>query len=164
MAPDMVQRFVVEVDSFKLLKQYLQIAMTTVLDAHEELAVKILDRTVEYFSLHLPSAVYNEKKHFPVILISGWYAPEEGKPYSYFHGYPKWTTFTTVDAAIEHIEDAFRRHREAWIKEFVFRFGDGYNEEFNRFDGSAGLGYELRNCYSFPEVLAISFVHMYYGK
>jgi len=163
MALDMVQKFVVEVGSFKLLKQYLQTAMMTVLDAHEELAVKILDRTVDHFSLHLPP-VCDEKKHFPVILIGGWYAPKEGKLNSYFGGYPKWITFTTVDAAIECIEDTFRKFGEEWAKEFISKFGDGYNEGFRPFDGSVEWGYELKDCGSFPQFLVISLVHIYYGK
>lgn len=170
MSIDMVQRFVVEVDSLELLEKYLRLAITTALESHEELAVKVVDRDEKYLGLHLPPVLSDQKKHFPIIFIGGWYLPEEGKENSYFGGYPSWKTFrfdgstSAVDAAIQYIEGLLQEHGKTWGAEFKEKFGDGYDDCFNRYDGSVELGYELRSCGCFPEWLAISIVHMYYGK
>ncbi len=174
MSIDMVQRFVVEVDSTKLLEQYLPLAMTTALNSDEELAVKVVDRNEKHLDLHLPSVFMNQSKHFPVVLIGGWYLPKAssggGEPNSYFNGYGPWTTFrfdgttSAVDAAVQHIKDLFKRYGDTWGTEFRKKFGDGYNDCFNHYDGSVGTGYELRACGCFPEWLAISLIHIYYGK
>jgi hypothetical protein len=173
MSIDMVQRFIVEVDSAKLLEQYLRLAMTTVLNSHEELAVKVVDRNEKYLSLHLPSVFMDQDKHFPVVFVGGWYlpkAPKGGGKNSYFNGYGPWATFrfdgttSAVDAAVQHIKQLFKENEKTWIAQFKQKFGDGYNDFFNHFDGSIGTGYELRACGCFPEWLAISLVHMYYGK
>jgi hypothetical protein len=167
---NMVQRLIVEVDSTKLLEQYLRVALTTVLNSREELAVKALDRSVEHFSLHLPTTLSDQNKHFPVILIGGWYSPEEGKKNSYFNGYGPWTTFSfdgkksAVDGSIEQVLGLIKVFGNSWAAEFTKKFGSGYNAGFNEYDGSVGIGYELRSCGSFPEVLALSLRHMYYGK
>ena len=167
MSIDMVQSFVVEVDSLKLLEKYLKLAMTTAL-IPEEIAVKVLDRREKYLNLHLPS-VFDEDKNFPVIFIGGWYLPE-GKDNTYFNGYGPWDIFRkkgktrAVKIAIKHIKDLLEKNREQWFKEFKEKFGDGHNDAFNHFDGSVGFGFELRACGCFPEQLAISIVHMYYGK
>ena len=170
MSIDMVQRFVVEVDSAKLLEQYLRLAMTTALNSQEELAVKVVDRNEKHLGLHLPPVLMEQDKHFPVIFIGGWYSPKEGEKNSYFGGYGPWTTFrfdgttSAVDAAVQHIKELFENHGKSWGTQFKQKFGDGYDDCFNHFDGSVELGYELRACGCFPEWLAISIVHMYYGK
>ena len=170
MSIDMVQRFVVEVDSAKLLEQYLRLAMTTALNSQEELAVKVVDRNEKHLGLHLPPVLMEQDKHFPVIFIGGWYSPKEGEKNSYFGGYGPWTTFrfdgttSAVDAAVQHIKELFEKHGKSWGTQFKQKFGDGYDDCFNHFDGSVELGYELRACGCFPEWLAISIVHMYYGK
>ena len=79
-----VQKFLVQIDSLNLLKQYLKIAITTVLDSNEELAVKIVNRKVRRLSLHLPPVLFDQKKHFPVIFISGQDLPKKEKENSYF--------------------------------------------------------------------------------
>lgn len=168
MSIDMVQKFVVEVDSVKLLKQYLRLAMATVLTSHEE--VTVVDRSEKHHGLYLPSVLMDETKHFPVILIDGWYLPKEGEKNSYFGGREPWTTFrsavatSSIDCAIEHIHELLEKQGETWRAQFEKRFGDGHHSGFNHFDGDVGLGYELRECGCFPKRLAISIVHMYYGK
>ncbi len=165
---DMVQRFVVEVDSMALLQKYLRLSMQTALQP-EEVAVKVVDRSEKYLDLHLPS-VLDENKNFPVIFIGGWYLPEKGKQNTYFNGYGPWETFhsegkkSAVDVAIKHVKTLLEKNGEQWFKEFKKKLGDGYNGGFNHFDGSIGFGFELRACGCFPEWLAISIVHMYYGK
>lgn len=162
----MVQKFVVEVNSAKLLEQYLRFAITTALKSHEEVAVKVINRKKKHLNLHLPSTLMDQTKHFPVIFIDGWYSPKKGAQNSYFNGYGPWTTFrsvgttSAVDAAIQHIKELFEKHGKVWEAQFKKRFDNG----FTPFDGSIGLGYELRACGCFPEQLAISIVNMYYGK
>lgn len=170
MSINVVQRFVVEVDSVMLLEQYLRLAIATALDSGEELAVKVVDRNEKHLGLHLPSVFMDQDKHFPVIFIGGWYLSKDGQKNSYFGGYGPWTTFcfdgttSAIDATVQHINKLFEKHGKLWDLQFEQKFGDGYNNSFNRFDGSIGLGYELRACGCFPEWLAISIVHMYYGK
>ncbi|MBU2109529.1 hypothetical protein KKB71_01035 [Patescibacteria group bacterium] len=167
---DMVQRLVVEVDSIKLLEEYLRLVMATALNSNEELAVKIVDRKEKNLILYLPPPLSNQEKHFPIILVGGWYISEEGKENSYFNGYRPWETFkseeetSAVDTAIRHIKNLIKEYWTEWSAEFKKKFGDGYNAFFNIYDGSVGLGYELRTCNCFPEQLAISIVHMYYGE
>lgn len=167
---DKVQKFLVQVDSLKLLEQYLKVAITTVLDSNEELAVKVVNRKEKYLSLHIPPAVSDQKKSFPVIFISGWYLPKNENENSYFNRYPSWQTFrsgeifSAIDSTTDCIVGLLIAHGERWGKEFKKKFGDGYNSGFNRYDGSIGLGYEIRCCDCFPEWLAISITHMYYGK
>jgi hypothetical protein len=139
--------------------------MTTTLNSHEELAVKVVNSTEGHPGLYMPSVFMDQGKHFPIIFIGGWYAPKNrGVENSYFGGYRPWTTFITVDAVIMHIKEKFEENGKIWAEQFRNKFGDGYNDGFNHFDGSVGLGFELRSCGCFPEWLAISIVHMYYGK
>ena len=163
MEQDNIQEFLVELDTFNLLERYLKLAIPTVLESTEELAVKIVNRREKYLSLHLP-AIFDQKKHFPVIFISGWLAPKDGKPNRYFNGYPKWETFKTVEDTIEYVERILKQRRKSWSYQFEKKFGDGYNDGFNRFDGSIGVGLRLQSCRSSPEWLAISLIHFYYGK
>ena len=164
MVIDMVQELLVEVDSIKLLEQYLRLTITTALDAHEEIAVKIINREEKNLILHFPSCM-SEDKNFPVILIEGWYIPKKAKkPRSYFGGYPKWKIFNTVDTAIEYIKDILEKNIKDWKEQFIKKFGDGYTSWFNKYDGSVGVGYGLCSCNRFPEWLAISLIHVYYGK
>ncbi|MFA6474428.1 MAG: hypothetical protein WCV85_06155 [Patescibacteria group bacterium] len=159
-----VQEFLVEVDSPALLKQYLTVAMPTVLDATQELAVKMLDRTSSDFSLHLPPVFKDQSASYPVLFIGGWHAPEPGRPNSYFNGYGPWKTFQSVDAAIDHVQKVIKKSACAWGSAFLAQCGDGYNAGFNTMDGTVRIGFQIRSCRSFPEYLAISLVHMYYGK
>lgn len=159
-----IQNFVAELNTEKLLAQYLKIAMATVLDSYEELAVKIVDRNDKHFGLYLPSSVYNQDENFPVILINGWFAPENGKANSYFNGYKKWETFKTIDEATAYVIAQITTNKTLWQKQFGKKFGDGYNEGFMKHDGSVEIGYKLQSCHSFPECLAISLIHFYYGK
>lgn len=170
MSIDRVQKFLAEVDSVELLESYLRFAMITVLDSFEELAVKVVDREKEYLSLYLPSVLMDQKKHFPVILIEGWFFPKKGEKNSYFSGYEPWKTFhfdgitPTVDVAIRYIKELLEEQKNAWETQFMKELGDGYTSGFNGSDGFVGLGYELRACGCFPEKLAVSLIHMYYGK
>lgn len=131
---DMVQRFVVEVDSANFLKQYLRLAITTTLNSYEELAVKVVDCNEKDLILHLPSDLMDQDKHFPVIFIGGWYLPKEGEKNSYFNGYGSWTMFhsdrttNAVDAAIGYIEELFEKQGKTWNAQFKQKFGDGYDD------------------------------------
>lgn len=165
---NMVQRFVVEVSSIELLEQYLLLVITTALNSYEELAVKVVDREEKYFDLYLPSVLTDKDKHFPVILISGWYLLKKEENY-YFYGYEPWKVFRfngtmNIAKTTQYIKKLFKKNEKAWEVQFKQRFGSGYTEFFNEFDGSVGLGYELRSCGGFPECLSISIVHIYYGK
>jgi hypothetical protein len=139
-----LQKFIVEVDSIKLLKQYLDLALVTTLDSYAEIAVKVVDRKDKYISLSLPPVIMDQDKHFPVILIGGWHLPDSGKENSYFAGRKPWTVFRsrekmdTVSATIHHIEKLFQRHGKAGETQFTQKFGEGYNDCFNRSDGHTG--------------------------
>lgn len=163
---NMVQDFSVVVDSISLLEKYLRISIKTVLSSYQEIAVKLIDRSTENYSLYLPSNLYDEKEHFPVILIGGWFKSDE-KEHSYFLDYKPWLTFSgedSIDLAIDKIDELIKRNEAEWKKDFLKTMGNGYNRGFNNFDGSIGVGYELKNCHCFPEQLAISMKHIYYGK
>lgn len=171
MPTDFVQKFVVEVDAVELLAKYLSLAIETVLTSDEEVVVKVINRNKKNFELGLSSAVSDEEKQYPVILISGWYAPKAGDDeVSYFDGYGPWSTFRcngsvkAADAAIEHVLGIMKKKWDVWGKKYVEKFGDGYNDNFTEMDGAVDLGIELRSCNCFPEELAISIVHIYYGK
>lgn len=175
MSIDMVQRFVVQVDSLILLEQYLRLAMTTALNSCEEVAVSVVDRKMKYYELGLPSAFVGEcvKKHFPVMLIDGWYATKPGEESRFvnlrfspkvFLSNPCSLSSGPVERAIEHVKTLISTHGEEWGRDFRKDHGDGFNTFFNEDDGSVGLGFELRSCGSFPERLAISVVHICYGK
>jgi len=157
-----VQRFVVVVDSYKLLEEYLRIAMATVLSPHEEIVLKTIDRDKANFSSGLPSDVSDRNKNFPVILIGGSYLPKGNEEGSKFHDHGPWETFRPT--AIARIMEIVKANGEAWQRRFLKERGDGYNEFFLPCDGSIGTGYELRSCNCFPEALAISIVHITYGK
>ena len=171
MSINTVQRLVVEVDSWGLLERYLQLAMITALQSHAEIAVKIVDRDEEDFALHLPASIRNQDKHFPVILVSGWYQHGK-KANSHFDDHGTWKTFgfdestktNSVTAAIQYIKDLFSKNGKDWRTQFRKKFGNGHSNSFNEDDGSVGLGCELRVCESHPRQVAISIVHIYYEK
>ncbi|MDD5164540.1 MAG: hypothetical protein PHF10_03135 [Patescibacteria group bacterium] len=163
----MVQKLIVEVDSMEPFERYLRLAIKTVLSSQEELAVKVIDRKDKDLSLHLPPVISDQTKHFPVIFIGGWYRPKNGENNSYFNGYGPWTTFrgeTSINDAVYHIKGLLYKQGRVLATEFIKKFGDGYNEGFNRSDGSVSLGFEIRDCGCSPEWLAISVVHIYHGK
>jgi len=158
-----IQNFIAEIDETEELNDYLRLAIATVFDSCEEIAVKVLDRRLKYLGLHIPPLV-NQEEHFPVIFIEGWFKPKEGEVNSFFNGYPRWKTFNTPEAAIEHIQNLLKKGWRRWARQFRKQFGDGYNDGFNKYDGHVGLGYGLKSCHCFPEVLAVSIIHFYYGK
>ena len=57
MSINLVQSLNVEVDSAKLLKQYLELALPTVLNSNEEIAVKVIDHNDDYKRLYYPSVI-----------------------------------------------------------------------------------------------------------
>lgn len=163
---NMVQDFSVVVDSVSLLEKYLRLSIKTVLSSYQEIAVKLIDRSTENYSLYLSSNLYDKKEHFPVILIGGWFKPDK-EEHSYFLGSKPWITFNdenSIDSAIEKIDELIKINEAEWKKDFLETMGKGYNTEFNNSDGSIGVGYELKDCHCFPGQLAISMKHIYYGK
>lgn len=169
----MVQKFSIELDSIKLLERYLRLAMTTALDSIEEVGVKIIDRKYEHFQFSLPPVVYDQNKYFPVILIGGWFARKKGEKFCFKTCLDRprdWRVFrskgktSAMETAIQYIKKNLKKHGKEWIEQFKEKFGEGYYDGFHRSDGTVGFGYELQSCCCFPEELAISIVHMYYGK
>jgi len=158
---DMVQQAEVEVDSIKLLRKYLRLIMTTALTTQEEIAVKI--RSKSDFD-------FDSDSSFPVILISGHWLPKEGKESYHFGGYGPFEVFhadgkkTAVTSAIQYILKLIKEHEEKWIAEFEGKCGDGYYSGFIPDDGTIDPGYRVSTCHSFPEKIAISLTHIYYGK
>ncbi|MFC1663801.1 hypothetical protein ACFL0A_01620 [Patescibacteria group bacterium] len=163
MAIDLVQTFEVEIDSIKLLKEYLKIAMKTVFNSNEEIAIKILDEELSNHHFYIP-LVLNKDKSFHLILLSGRYKPEKGKSNSYFDGYPGWITFEDPKGVIQYVEGLFQENEKRWVEQFYRTFGNGYSKNFTDWDGTARYGWKIRSCRCFPEILAISMVHIYYYK
>jgi len=158
-----VQKFDVQTDSLDILEQYLKLALRNALDGDgSTFAVKIVNRRNKNYSLGLPSI---PEESFPLILIQGGHQRKEGeKPHSYFNGYRSWRLFGRSDQVVTFARMTLKSREEKWTEQFLKKRGDGYTDSFNRCDGTVSVGYELRSCYSFPEVLAISLVHFYYGK
>lgn len=163
-----VERFFVEVDELELLERYLRVSMETMLSSTEKVAVKIMDAHLGG-SLGIPSAVNDRERAALLFLISGWFKESEEK---FFGGYPAWESFVAngernaVDAAIVHIKGILSDtdRVNGWKDRFTEQFGDGYHDGFNEMDGSVEVGYRLQGCFCFPEQLAVSLCHIYYGK
>ena len=85
MSINLVQSLNVEVDSIKLLKQYLELALSTVLNSNEEIAVKVIDHNDDYKRLYYPSVIYGKTDILPVLLIEGWYKSKDNERKSFFN-------------------------------------------------------------------------------
>jgi hypothetical protein len=163
---NMVQDFRVEVDSIDLLKQYLRVAMPTALDSNQEIAVQIVDHSIENYQ-SLIRCYYADAHRLPVIMISGWYKPEPGKKTSYvwpeqcniFVAHDDPVLPTNVEQAIFCIEEHLREFGPSWGRTFREKC-QGPDD----CDGSVGVGFGLRVCKSFPEWLAIELIYVYYHK
>jgi hypothetical protein len=158
-----IQKLAVQTDSLDTLEQYLRLALCNAIDGDgSTIAVKIVNRGNKNYGLYLPPL---PQKSFPVILIQGWYQRKDGeKPHSYFNGYRPWRLFGRSEQVIAFTRMTLNSREEKWNAQFLKKCGDGYTDSFNHFDGSVSVGYELRTCSSFPEILAISLVHIYHGK
>ena len=167
MSINLVQNFIVEVDSIKLLKQYLELALGTVLNSTEEIAVKVIDHADECKNLYYPSVIYGKKNILPVLMIEGWYGSEDNAGDSFFNGYKPWKLFNdenTINKSIEYAVSVLSENQSNLIERFSRDCGDGYNYGFNHFDGSVNVGYQLISNKRFPNSLTLSLVHIYYGK
>jgi hypothetical protein len=164
MSINLVQKFEVEVDSAKLLKKYLELAISTILDSNEEIAVKTIEHDDKSKIIYCPSVIHGENNMLPILLIGGWYKPENKKENSYFNGYKPWTLFNTLKKSINHIFTFINNNQDDLKKIFLKECGEGYNTWFNRYDGSIGVGYNLMSNNTFPNSLLLSLVHIYYGK
>jgi hypothetical protein len=163
MGIDLVQKFEVEIDSITLLGKYLILALSSVLDSTEEIAIKVIDHNDNNKSLCYPSALYGEKNILPILLIEGWYKHEGNKENSYFNGYKPWMLFNDINSSFDYII-SFLNDKEELTKKFLKDCGDGYNNWFNEHDGSIGTGYKLISNNTFPASMSLSLVHIYYGK
>ena len=163
MSINLVQDLIVEVDSKEFLKQYLELALPTVLNSIEEIAVKVIDHDDQYKKLYYPSVIYSATDILPVLLIEGWYKTSERK--SFFNGYKPWTLFNDKNALNDSIKFVMTVLSKSDLKNrFTKDCGDGYNYGFNHFDGSIGVGYKLISNKTFPNSLSLSLSHIYYGK
>ena len=165
---DRVQKFILETDSRELLIRYLKEAIPSILNSTEQIAIKVVDHDDPYKTLYYPSCIYNEKGILPILLIGGWYKPEDKKDNTYFNGYKPWTLFdgkrNLPSKAIKHILHILDTNQAELEKRFLKESGDGYNSGFNMYDGSVGIGYRLMSNDTFPSTLSMSLVHIYYGK
>jgi len=167
MSINLVQNFSVEVDSIELLKQYLELALSTVLDSIEEIAIKIIDHDDKHKKSCCPSALYGKKDILPVLLIEGWYKSKDNKERSFFNGYKPWELFkneTELKDSINYIMNVLDNNQNILNKRFFKDCGDGYNYGFNQYDGSIDAGFKLMSNRTFPNSLSLSMVHIYYGK
>lgn len=161
MSINLVQNFDVEVDSRELLKKYLSLAMETILESNQEITVKVVDRQDTTGLLPL----LNTSKKLPLFLIGGWYADTEGN--HYVSGGQKLKAVgekSSIEVAIDFMIDAIKIDGKKLGKEFIEKCGDGYDASFNEYDGTVEIGYRIMSLNTFPAVLAVSLVHIYYGK
>jgi hypothetical protein len=167
MAINLVQNLNVEVDSTELLKQYLELALPTVLNSIEEIAIKVIDHNDEHKKIYYPSAIYSEKSILPILLIGGWYKSKDNKENSFFDGYEPWKLFkneTALKDSIDYIMTILDENQRELSKRFFKDCGDGYNDNFNHYDGSVNVGFKLISNCTFPNSLSLSMTHIYYGK
>ncbi len=173
---NIVQELIAQVSTKELLQKYLTIAIPTVLNSIEEVAIKTLDDEARKNGiLELPTW-HGDKNSFPVIRIGGWYMNKE-KENSYFNGYKPWMIINRnrpglnpesesvfVDIVVSNIISIIEHNHEMWNKQFYEKLGDGFNDGFNQMDGSIETGYQISAGHTFPEEITISLVHIYYGK
>lgn len=161
-----VQKLLLEFDALTTMEAFLPIVIKSTLCV-EEIAVKVVD--CEKANLELPPVLLSTRNSLPVILISGWYLPRAAENH-YFDGYKPWNTFqhdgkkSATDHALTHVLGLLEENFGAWSKTFSEKFGNGYHSAFLPSDGLVQVGFKLQNCGCFPEQLAISLVHIYYGK
>jgi hypothetical protein len=173
---NLVQELILQVDSKKLLEQYLLLAIPTVLQSLEEIAIKTIDDEArKYESLNSPSWYGNSKNCYPVIRISGYYFPKD-KENSYFNGYKPWEIINhnsrssindssiIVNVATMRIIEILTKCEDQWKSQFLLKKGDGFNSGFNKRDGSIEVGYQITNFETSPAELTVSLTHIYYGK
>ncbi|MFC1651892.1 hypothetical protein ACFL24_01910 [Patescibacteria group bacterium] len=135
--------------------------MTTALTAQEEIAVKISSED---------DFAFDSDSNFPVILISGRWLPKEGEESYHFDGYGPFEVFhadgkkAAVISAIQYIIKQIKKYEKKWIAEFERKCAAGYHSGFIPDDGTIDPGYRVSTCHSFPEKIAISLTHIYYGK
>lgn len=172
--PNMVQELIVQVDSKSLLEEYLKIAIPTVLNSVEEIAIKVINYRKKYVLSHVPTW-HGDRNSMPVIRIGG-SDFDKNKKNLYFDGYKPWETMNRnspnsgsdssvfVHIVTNHIIDIFNEHEKQWKQKFLKVKGDGYNSGFMKSDGMVYVGYQITSGHCFPEELTISLVHIYYGR
>ena len=173
---NLVQRLILQVDSKKLLEQYLMLAIPTVLKSLEEIAIKTIDDEARtQGTLHIPSWYGDGKNCYPVIRIGGYYFPKD-KDNSYFNGYKPWEIINhnsrlltgdnsvIVNVAVMRIIEILTKNEVHWKNQFFSTKGDGFNSGFNKRDGSIEVGYQITNFDTYPAELTVSLTHIYYGR
>lgn len=159
---NLVQKFDVEIDSKELLKKYLELAIPTVLNSVEEIAVKVIEHNDKRKKLYYPSAIYSDDSVLPILLVEGWYK-QDSKKNSFFNGYKPWELFEGESAlknSIEYIMAFLDKNLNELTERFFEECGDGHNG----FDGTILSGFKLLGNNTFPNSLSLSIVHIYYGK
>jgi hypothetical protein len=160
MSINLVQSFNVEVDSIDLLKEYLKLSLTTILNSTDMIAVKNIEHDISkafYYSL------YNNDEILPVILIEGWYKSDNNHKHSYFDGFKPWTEFNSknnVNQVIVYVIGTLEYNYKELKNRFINECGTGNKN----FDGSIDIGYKLMSNNTFPHSLSISLTHIYYHK
>lgn len=155
-------------DSLVTLEAFLRLALGTILSSTDEVAVRAIDRNDPRFLRYLPPMV-NKKDDFPIILVGGWYLPKPHKKSRFESEEVDWRRFqnaegvSTVEAAVAHVLALLKERERSWKIEFREKFGDEENQP-DHSDATFRIGFELRSCDSFPEVLAISLVYLTYYK
>lgn len=163
MSINLVQRFVVEVDSLSLLEKFLMVAVDTIFESKDQIIVNLPGRkNME----KLPSPVNDPQKNFPIFLIGGWDTKEKIADSRYITGGDRFNKKTPYDIKqyLNYVKNNISTYGSEWRREFIKTIGDGYDDSFNHYDGRVVTGYEIRSCGIFPEVLAVSLTHIYYGK
>jgi len=163
MAIDLVQKFDAEVDSLKLLRKYLYLAIETILESNQEITVKFLDN--QNIS-GLPFSL-DDVQNLTLFLIGGWYIDSSVNGSSYVLGGQKFiadSEKTSIDGALDFIIKTIKNDRNNLYQKFLEKCGSGYDHSFNECDGSVKVGYQISSLSAFPAVLAVSLVHIYYGK
>lgn len=179
---DLVESLYVKVDSGMLLKEYLRLAMDTILNSRKSpeakklIGIKVLVPEEKEESLAgLPdgiSALLESSPRLPIFLISGWFVREDGKENERFLNFgncPPSAVFrfendlSPTDAALLHMEQMIEKHGEAWeaAARDKIRPGYGYGGDFQNFMGCLGWGCEIVGC---DDYLVVSAVRIYYEQ
>jgi len=157
MAINLTQDLVYETDSLESFKKVLEVALRVMYkeESSEYSQLFLTERQDMSFndgSRYLPNGKKTLPKYMHVFTIGDYKSniQKEDEKFS--------SISELVDKVIRELENINS-------KKFTKKCGDGYNEWFNRDDGSVDVGYRLAHRpYGGWNELDISLCHIYYGK
>jgi len=150
MSLDLVQRIEVEVGSFDLLEQYLELVIKTVFVSHKELFVKIVKNDDLSF---IRTNRACEKKRLPLVIVGVCHSGS----------CVKFCGENSIRDATDHISKIIRTRYSGWKYLFESKVG-GSPDFFSCSSGAVGIGFDLRNGESIPEYLVVSMIQVLYDR